>query len=72
MRQSKKLINTVSLDDVDLGAADPWGVATTADGKWICVTHAGTHELSLIDAPRPHGKTRQARQLSFSGGKRRR
>ncbi len=47
---SKKLVNTVPLDDVDLGAADPWGVAATADGKRLCVTHAGTHELSVIDA----------------------
>jgi YVTN family beta-propeller protein len=47
---AKKLVNTVALDDVDLGAADPWGVAASADGRWICVTHAGTHELSLIDA----------------------
>ncbi|MHC4181313.1 MAG: beta-propeller fold lactonase family protein, partial [Planctomycetota bacterium] len=47
--QQRKLVNTVLLDDVDLGAANPWGVACTADGKSICVTHAGTHELSVID-----------------------
>jgi YVTN family beta-propeller protein len=47
----KKLINTVLLDDVDLGAANPWGVTTSADGKTIFVSHAGTHELSVIDAP---------------------
>jgi YVTN family beta-propeller protein len=46
----RKLLNTVLLDDVDLGAANPWGVTTTADGKTICVSHAGTHELSVIDA----------------------
>jgi len=48
--RQKKLINTALLDDVDLGAADPWGVACTADGKTLCVTQAGTHELSVIDA----------------------
>ena len=47
----KKLVNTVLLDDVELGAANPWGVATTADGKSICVTHSGTHELSVIATP---------------------
>jgi YVTN family beta-propeller protein len=47
--EAKKLVNTVLLDDVDLGAANPWGVATTADGKTVCVAHAGTHELSVID-----------------------
>ena len=52
----RKLVNTVLLDDVDLGAANPWGVACTADGKSICVTHAGTHELSVIDAAALHEK----------------
>jgi len=47
--EGRKLINTVLLDDVDLGAANPWGVACTADGESICITHAGTHELSVID-----------------------
>jgi YVTN family beta-propeller protein len=47
----QKLLNTVLLDDVDLGAANPWGVACTADGRFLCVAHAGTHEVSVIDAP---------------------
>jgi len=46
----KELLNTVLLDDVDLGGAVPWGVTCTADGKSICVTHGSTHELSVIDA----------------------
>lgn len=50
----KKLYNTVLLDDVDLGSANPWGVACTADGKQICVTIAGTHELSVIDRAALH------------------
>jgi YVTN family beta-propeller protein len=45
-----KLVNTVLLDDVELGAANPWGVTCTPDGASICVTHAGTHEVSIIDA----------------------
>lgn len=48
---AKKWLNTVLLDDVDLGAANPWGVACTADGSTLCVTTAGTHELSVINAP---------------------
>jgi YVTN family beta-propeller protein len=51
-----KVLNTVLLDDVDLGAANPWGVACTADGKQLCVTHAGTHELSVIDRAGLHDK----------------
>ena len=49
--QELKVVNTVLLDDVERGAANPWAVNWTADGKWILVTHAGTHELSRIDAP---------------------
>jgi len=45
----KRLIETVLLDDVDSGAANPWGLACTSDSKYLCVTHAGTHELSVID-----------------------
>jgi YVTN family beta-propeller protein len=45
----KRLIETVLLDDVDYGAANPWGLACTSDSKYLCVTHAGTHELSVID-----------------------
>jgi YVTN family beta-propeller protein len=46
-----ELFNTVLLDNVDSGAANPWAAAWSADGKQICVTHAGTHEVSVIDAP---------------------
>ncbi|MCP4612656.1 MAG: cell surface protein [Planctomycetes bacterium] len=45
----RKFVNTVLVDDVDSGAANPYGVACTADGKNILVTHAGSYELSVID-----------------------
>jgi len=45
--QNKELIDTVLLDDVDNGAANPWAVGCSRDGKYICVTHTGTHELSI-------------------------
>jgi len=47
--QELTLINTVLLDDVELGAANPWAVQWTDDGRFMCVTHAGTHELSVIN-----------------------
>ena len=43
------LIDTVLLDDVDDGAANPWAVACSSDGKTVFVTHAGTDEMSVID-----------------------
>jgi DNA-binding beta-propeller fold protein YncE len=48
---ARKRINTVLLDNIDRGAANPWGVAWSADGKVLAVAHAGTHEVSLIDVP---------------------
>lgn len=47
--EKRTLRHSVLLDDVDLGAANPWGVACTPDGKTICVAHSATHEISLID-----------------------
>jgi YVTN family beta-propeller protein len=55
-----KPVNTVLLDSVDLGAANPWGVACSADGAWLCVAHAGTHEISVIDRAALHAKLDQA------------
>ena len=72
-----KWLNTVLLDDVDQGAANPWDVACTGDGQWLCVSHAGTHEVSIIDRPSLHRKLGDASQdvssdLSFLGDLRRR
>ncbi|MDO5312251.1 MAG: c-type cytochrome [bacterium] len=61
-------VNTVLLDDVDRGAANPWGVAVTADGKTLVVAHAGTCELSLIDRPALHDRlAKAAKGESVSG-----
>jgi YVTN family beta-propeller protein len=46
-----KLANTVLLDNIDRGAATPWAVAGDRGGNQLLVTHAGTHELSVIDFP---------------------
>ena len=45
------ILGTVLLDELDRGAANPWAVVWSADGRHLLVTHAGTHELSVIDAP---------------------
>ena len=49
--RARRLINTVLLDNIDAGAANPWGAAWSTDGRSFCVTHAGTHELSVVDFP---------------------
>ena len=42
---------TLLLDEPTRGAANPWGLAWSADGKTLAVAHAGTHEISLINFP---------------------
>jgi YVTN family beta-propeller protein len=70
----KGLIETVLLDDVDYGAANPWALACTSDSKYLCVTLAGIHELSVIEIAAMIDKIkgynqRASRQLqSFAGG----
>jgi YVTN family beta-propeller protein len=46
-----ELLNTVLLDTVDHGAANPWGLDWSADGKKLVVALAGTHEVSVTDFP---------------------
>jgi YVTN family beta-propeller protein len=46
-----EMLNTVLLDEVDRGAANPWGVAWSADSRTLVVAQAGTHEVSIIDFP---------------------
>ncbi len=53
-------INTVLLDDIDLGAANPWGVAVSADNQRIAVAHSGTREVSVIDRAALHRQLEQA------------
>lgn len=54
--EANKLLTTVLLDDVDLGAANPWGLACSDDSKYICIAHSGTHEISAIDRIAMHEK----------------
>jgi hypothetical protein len=42
------LYTAVLLDHVDRGAANPWAVDGTPDGRLLCITHAGTHELTVL------------------------
>jgi YVTN family beta-propeller protein len=49
--QKLEVRNTVLLDSFASGAANPWGVAWTKDSGTLIVTHAGTHDLSIIDFP---------------------
>ena len=66
---SRELVNTVLLDDIDKGAANPWAIGCTADGMYLCASHAGTHEVSIIDLPGLHdrlGRIANGQNMSFS------
>jgi YVTN family beta-propeller protein len=45
---------TLLLDDLSGGAADPWGVVCSADGRTLWISHSGVHEVSIVDVGRVH------------------
>jgi len=47
--EKKARLNTVLLDDLDRGAANPWALALSPDGKTLYSTHAGGDEVQIID-----------------------
>lgn len=40
---------TVLLDSLTQGAADPWAVTGSADGRTLWISHRGTHEISSLN-----------------------
>jgi len=60
--RNPEFATTVLLDDLDSGAANPWGIAFSADGSRLCVAHAGTHEISIIDRQGFHKRLRRVEQ----------
>ena len=78
---SLERIATVILDDPQAGAANPWSVRFSPDGGSLFVTHAGTHELSVIDFPalleridayQPTGEYFESQSLEWLAGIRQR
>jgi len=59
-----KLINDVELDNASRGVANPWGVAQTGDGKFLCIVHAGSQSLTVIDYPQLITKALAGKDLS--------
>jgi len=50
--ENGELYATVLLDSIDLGAAEPWGTALSADGKTLWVSLSGCHEVARIEVGR--------------------
>ena len=42
-------VRTLLLDLKNSGAANPWGIAWSSDSAKVVVTHAGTHEVSVVN-----------------------
>jgi YVTN family beta-propeller protein len=62
-----EVLNTILLDNVDRGAANPWGTAWSADGRTLIIAHAGTHEISVIDFPALLAKLLKLPRASATG-----
>ncbi|MEW6359210.1 MAG: beta-propeller fold lactonase family protein [Planctomycetota bacterium] len=54
LQDPNEKIVTVLLDNVNSGAANPFGVAISKDGGTLFVTNRGIHKLSVINLPRLH------------------
>ncbi len=52
--EKREMYATVLLDNLDRGAANPFGVAISSDGKSLFVSHTGTHETTLLDCEKLH------------------
>jgi YVTN family beta-propeller protein len=60
----RTLVNDIELDNMNRGMANPWGLSCTADGKFLCVLHAGSNEMTVIDLPQLLAKAVGAADLS--------
>lgn len=54
--KQQKVLTSILLDDIDQGAANPWGVSVSDDGHYLVFSHAGTNELSIVDRVELHSK----------------
>lgn len=44
----QRLLSTIGMDEQDLGAANPWDILWSADGRAVWVSLSGTHELCTL------------------------
>lgn len=57
-----EVLDTVLLDSVDSGAANPWGAAWSKTGERLVVAHAGSHEVSVVNFPAVIAKLKVRRE----------
>ena len=44
----RELVSTIGMDYYDLGVGNPWDICYSADGKTVCVSISGAHQLCVI------------------------
>lgn len=54
--KSQTVTCSVLLDEVDNGAANPWGITVSTDGKYLCVALSGLDEVMLVDRDKMHSR----------------
>jgi len=51
---NRQLYATVLLDELDRGAANPYGLVISPDGSKLYVSHTGCHEITVLDTQKLH------------------
>ena len=44
----RELVSTIGMDYYDLGVGNPWDICYSADGRYVCVSLSGVHQLCVI------------------------
>jgi len=52
----QSLTCSVLLDEVDEGAANPWGITVSSDGKYLCVALSGLNEVMIVNISKMNTK----------------
>ncbi len=51
-----EVYTSVLLDEVDHGAANPWGITVSSDGKYLCVALSGLNEVMIVNISKMNTK----------------
>lgn len=57
---------SVLLDEVDHGAANPWGITVSSDGKYLCVSISGLNEIMIVNISKMNQKIKKVVDQSSS------
>lgn len=61
---SDSVITNIMLDEVELGASNPWGITVSTDGKKLICALSGTDEVMVVDIAAMNAKINAVRRGS--------